>query len=485
MPPRKVEPHLIVILGATGDLTHRKLLPALYRLEEQGLLSDKSYILGAARSAEHNDEDFRKWALESLKAAGFTSAGMEKWCNERLFYHPIGQSEAEDIKSLAERIRLLENEKLLTGNRAFYLALPPAVFTATIAALGQAGLNKSAGWTRIVIEKPFGRDLASAESLNKLVHTYYDESQIYRIDHYLGKETVQNLLAFRFGNAIFESLWNRDRIEHVCITVAEDLGVEHRAGYYEQAGAMRDMIQNHLTQLLTLTAMEIPSAMDADAIRSEKIKVLKSICPIRPENIVFGQYAGGTIGGKTVPGYLEEKGVAPDSQTETFVTIRLEIDNWRWQGVPFFLRTGKRMASRVSQIEVTFRRPPVLVFGMHGDKRLHPNVLTMALQPDEGFDLSFEVKAPGMPVQLKTQEMRFRYNETFGTLPEAYETLLLDIIVGDQTLFVHAEEAESSWRLYSPLFDLQIPLRRYPAGTWGPAAADQLIEEAEQDEHGG
>jgi glucose-6-phosphate 1-dehydrogenase len=327
----------------------------------------------------------------------------------------------------------------------------------------------------VVIEKPFGRDLASSIALNRSIHEYFDESQVYRIDHYLGKETVQNLLVFRFANAVFESIWNRDRIESVQITVAEDLGVEHRGRYYEGAGALRDMVQNHLTQLLTLIAMEIPSAFDAEAIRVEKLKVLRSLAPIRTEDVVFGQYGPGTIGGAAVPAYRTEPDVAPDSSTETYVALRLEIANWRWYGVPFFLRTGKRLPRRATEIAVRFRCPPVSIFRDLPPHAVASNVLVITIQPDEGFALGFQVKAPGQPLEIVSEFLHFRYGETFQRLPEAYETLLLDVMLGDQTLFVWSEVAETAWRIYAPLIETRPPLYPYAAGTWGPAEADRLV----------
>jgi glucose-6-phosphate 1-dehydrogenase len=475
MPDKQLEPHIAVILGGKGDLMGRKLLPSIYHLSKQDYFTDNTIVLGVARDRTWNDAKFRSWSKDELSASGYSGNDARQWCDNQLYYHPAGEGELKDYQSLAERVNSLEKERGLPGNRVFYLAIPPGAYPSTITALGEAGVHHGKGWTRIVIEKPFGRDLQSARALNQLIHKYFDESQIYRIDHYLGKETVQNLMAFRFGNAIFESLWNRDRIQNVQIIVAEELGVEHRAGYYERAGALRDMVQNHLTQLLTITAMEVPAAFEADAIRHEKIKVLRSIAPIQMENLVFGQYGPGTIDGKDVPGYRQEPGIAADSQTETFVSMRLEIDNWRWQGVPFILRTGKRLQKRLSQIIVNFRRPPISIFRSSESCQVHPNVLTITVQPDEGFDLSFEVKAPGAPLQLQTQSMRFRYADAFGPLPDAYETLLLDIVRGDQTLFVHAEETEASWQLYSPLLDQPRSVKLYPAGSWGPKEAGQFI----------
>jgi glucose-6-phosphate 1-dehydrogenase len=447
---------LLVILGATGDLASRKLVPALYRLSEDVPADKRFRILGVGTDHERNDEAFRKSILEAVAEMGGAKFD-PAWAEQTLFYEKIGRGGPEDYRRLAERVEALEKSERLSGNRVFYLALPPSIFPAAITRLGECGLNNGPGWTRLVIEKPFGTDLKSAESLNKLAHQYFDEKQVYRIDHYLGKETVQNLLVFRFANSLFEPLWNRDRVESVEIMVSESLGVEHRGRYYDHAGALRDMIQNHLTQLLTLTAMEPPASFDAGSIQHEKVKVLQSIRPIRPSDVVFGQYARGQVDGKPVSGYRQEPNVAPDSRTETFVAMRLWVSNWRWQGVPFCLRTGKRLPDRVSRIVVHFRCPPVLLF-----------------QPDEGFDLQFEVKSPGVPFRMATQSLRFRYSEAFQASPEAYETLLLDVLLGDPTQFVRDDWVESSWRLYEPILENRPPIALYPAGTWGPKEADRL-----------
>jgi glucose-6-phosphate 1-dehydrogenase len=481
--PQIVEPHLFVVMGATGDLMKRKILPALFRLAEHGKLGDRFVVLGAARPADVDDHTFRSTACEVLQAARLENSSSRRWCQSRLYYQPLPDDTPEMYRDLTARIRALEESHGLPGNRVFYLALPPVAFPTTIAMLGQSGLDRSPGWTRLVIEKPFGRDLASAQELNRTVHRSFDESQVYRIDHYLGKETIQNLLTFRFANSIFETLWNRDRIKSVAITVAESLGVEHRAAYYESAGALRDMIQNHLTQLLTVTAMEFPAAFDARAIRYEKVKVLQSIRPISPEQVVLGQYTHGSIGGVEVPGYREEPGVKSDSDTETFVRLRLQIANWRWHGVPFYLSTGKRLAQRVSRIDITFRRPPGTIFKPLQTGVIHPNVLVITLQPNEGFDLQFEVKAPGQLIRLVPQNLHFRYAEAFAALPAAYETLLLDVMLGDQTLFVSADWAEASWRLYAPLLDQRLPVHPYRAGTWGPAAASGPLWPPKISEH--
>ncbi|MFB3131828.1 MAG: glucose-6-phosphate dehydrogenase [Rhodothermales bacterium] len=476
MPAHDVSPHLFVIFGATGDLNHRKLLPALYHLMEKEGVVGQCYVLGVSRR-DLSDEAFRATARESLAVKGYLAENVQRWTDKHLFYQCVGKEPA-DFEALRARIEALEEKHHLPGNRVFYLSLPPRVFSSTTEALGEVGLNTSSGWTRLVVEKPFGRDLASARSLNELIHRHFDESQVYRIDHYLGKETVQNLLAFRFANMLFESAWNRDRIEHVEITVAESLGLAGRAGYYDKAGALRDMLQNHLTQLFTLIAMEVPSAFEAEAIRQEKIKVLKSVQPIDPErDVVFGQYIMGQVGDERVPGYLQEEGIEGISSTETYAAVRLYVENWRWQGVPFILRAGKRMAKRLTQIAVRFHRAPVSLFKTSGITcDINPNVLLITLQPNEGFDLRFDVKVPGEPFKLKTQQFKFRYESAFGgKLPEAYETLLLDVITGDQTLFVHAEEVEASWALYLPLLENDIPSHPYVAGSWGPKEATRRL----------
>ncbi|MCK9374694.1 MAG: glucose-6-phosphate dehydrogenase [Syntrophobacterales bacterium] len=472
-----LEPHLFVVLGATSDLMRRKLLPALYRLRIEGAIHTPLIILGVSRKAGFTDADFQDLAREALVAADPAHSETGPWCDECLYFQSLGAGSPEDFQALAARIQTLEQKHSLPGNRVFYLALPPAKFMATIAGLGQAGLNQGPGWTRLVVEKPFGNDLASAQALNAQTHDVFDESQVYRIDHYLGKETVQNLLVFRFANAIFEPLWHRNLVKSVQITVAESLGAAGRAGYYDQTGALRDMVQNHLTQLLTLTAMEVPVGFDAESIRAEKAKVLRAIAPVKPEHVTYGQYVRGAIDGQAVPGYQEEPGVAPDSHTETFVALKLFVENWRWEGVPFYLVTGKRLPRRFTQIAVTFRCPPVWVFEPHYAGTCSPNVLVFTVQPDEGFDLKFEVKAPGEPLEFKTQRLRYRYAEEFAPLPEAYETLLLDIMAGDQTLFVRADEVEWAWRIYAPALDPPpAAVLPYPAGAWGPARAESCME---------
>ncbi len=468
-------PSLFVIFGARGDLTRRKLLPALHRLLQREELRERVHLLGVGSRADVDDEGFRAESREALRQSGVDAAGLQAWCDHCLHYQCVGRDAPEDFARLAQRIEALEREHHLGGDRAFYLALPPVAFPTTIAGLGGAGLNQGPGWTRLVIEKPFGRDLDSARQLDQLVHRYFREDQVYRIDHYLGKETVQNLLVLRFANAIFELLWNRDHVQSVQITVAEDLGVEGRGRYYETAGALRDMVQSHLTQLLTLIAMEIPVASEDDAVRNEKVKVLRSLAPIRPEDVVFGQYTRGAAGARPLTAYREEPDVARDSAVETFVALRLGVVNWRWYGVPFYIRTGKRMPRRATTIAVVFHRPPVSIFRNLPGDQFAPNVLRITIQPDEGFQLDFEVKAPGAPIKVVHESLRFHYAEKFARLPDAYETLLLDILLGDQTLFVRSDVTEEAWRIYAPVMQSPPPVELYAAGSWGPAGADALL----------
>ncbi len=465
---------VFVIFGGTGDLSRRKLLPAIARLGAEGHLHTNVRVLAVGRSPKE-DEAFRTTAREALKAAGLPDKQIEG-CAKRLHYHALGKGEADDYRGLRQRLEALCSENDIPHNYAFYMSLPPRAFPRTVAGLGGAGLNKSAGWVRLVVEKPFGKDLASAQELNELVHEHFSEEQIYRIDHYLGKETVQNLLVFRLANAFIESSWNRERIDAVQITVGEHLGVGTRAEYYDHSGALRDMMQNHLTQLLTLVAMEVPSSFSADAIRHEKIKVLRSIAPIVPErDVVRAQYTAGEVKGEHIPGYLESDGVAEGSQTETFVAMKLSVDSWRWQGVPFYLRTGKCLPAKTTQIAVRFREAPVSYFGQMGCTQDTADVLTITLQPNEGFTFHVDIKKPGSPLRLERIPLQFSYDDHFeGSMPDAYKTLLLDVLNGDQTLFVHGDEVEESWRVYTPLIENPTAICNYVAGTWGPSEADHL-----------
>jgi glucose-6-phosphate 1-dehydrogenase len=462
----RFEPHLLVMFGATGDLARRKLIPAIYRLLEARDFADTTHLLGVATS-EREDDEFRSMIRQALVESGVAPEDAARWCDECVSYQSLGRG----FDALAERIAEIEDRHGLPGNRALYLAIPPTVFDDTLDGLAAAGLTSSDGWTRVVVEKPFGTDLESARHLNTILHRHLTEEQIFRIDHYLAKETVQNLLAFRFANMLFEAGWNRAQIDSVQITMAETLGLEGRAKYFDEAGIIRDIIQNHLLQVLTLVAMEPPVRLDAQSIRDEKLKVLRSIYPVTREAVTRGRYGPGEIDGRSVPGYLEEEGIAVSSTTETYASIRIAVDNWRWHGVPFVLRAGKRMPTRLTQIAVRYKEPPVSLFEVDGSCRVHANVLYITLQPDEGFHLSFDVKRPGEGMELVTQDLEFHYADAFGWLPDAYETLLADLLAGDQTLFVRGDEAEEAWRILAPALDLADEPLEYPAGTWGPEGA--------------
>ncbi len=476
------EPAVFVIFGGTGDLAKRKLFPALCHNAVGGQLHERTLILGLGRSPIA-EAAYRADVRSALAKAGLADEA-ERLVG-RVFYQAIGRGSDDDYRALAERLEKLCAAHEIPPNYAMYLSLPPHVMPATIEGLGGAGLNNTRGWTRVVLEKPFGKDLKSAQELNALVHRHFREDQIYRIDHYLGKETVQNLLVFRLANGLIESAWNRDRVHSVQIIVAEDLGVGSRAGYYDTSGALRDMVQNHISQLLTLVAMEVPSSFDAEAIRYEKVKVLRSMAPIDLNSVVRGQYTAGTASGHAVRGYLEEANVPAGSQTETFVAMKLFVDSWRWQGVPFYIRTGKRLPRKTTQIAVRFRSAPVSFFKKVGCRLESSDVLLITLQPDEGFSFHFDIKKPGDPFQIESIPLSFSYDERYHQIHDAYQTLLLDVLEGDQTLFVHATEVEASWKLFTGLLEAPPPVRPYAAGSWGPPEADGLaIPESGLWQHG-
>jgi glucose-6-phosphate 1-dehydrogenase len=486
---RTAPPCAVVIFGASGDLTSRKLVPALYDLALQRLLPPEFAVVGCARRP-YSDEAFRAMLRETADEFARTRpVRPEVWESfaSGISYVRGDPHDPATYQALAARLDDLDRTRGTGGHRLFYLATPPTLFPVIVGQLGAAGLNRPPcpdGWVRIVIEKPFGRDLASARELNRAVQAVFRESQIYRIDHYLGKETVQNILAFRFSNRLWEPLWNEQHIDHVQITVAESIGVEERGGYYEQAGALRDMLQNHMLQLLTMVAMEPPVTFEAEAVRDEKLKVLRAIRPISPAGfttqVVRGQYGEGWVAGQRVPAYRDEPGVSPTSNTETFVAVKLYLDTWRWANTPFYLRHGKRLPKRATEIVVQFKRPPHLPFGGGAAVGLDPNLLILRVQPDEGITLQFGAKVPGPAMQLRSVNMDFFYGSSFLVeSPDAYERLLLDCMLGDRTLFMRADEVEQAWAFVTPLLEAwqreEPAFPNYAAGTWGPAAAEQLI----------
>jgi glucose-6-phosphate 1-dehydrogenase len=484
---RTAAPCAVVIFGASGDLTKRKLIPALYSLMRQNLLPSNFYILGAART-EMSDDDFRSAMREAVQE--FSDEGSDDetlWQNfaKRLHYAAVSPDQPATGEKLSRRLDQMDGEWATGKNRLFYLATPPSSFSPFIRLLAASGMNRSdSGWTRIIVEKPFGRDYESARALNREILEVFREEQIFRIDHYLGKETVQNIMVLRFANGIFEPLWNQRYIDHIQITAAENIGVENRGSYYEQAGAFRDMIQNHMMQLLTLVAMEPPVAMEAESVRDEKTKVLRAIRPIQKQDVpqfaFRGQYKEGAIEGEAVSGYQQEQNVNPNSRTETFAAVKFFIDNWRWADVPFYLRSGKRLPKRVTEIAIQYKKVPHLLFANDGDQ-IQPNFLIVRIQPDEGISLKFGAKLPGQQIRIRQVSMDFQYGTSFGKRsPEAYERLLLDAMVGDSTLYARGDFVELSWKLVMPILDAwkesDSPLPTYAAGSWGPEEADQFIE---------
>ena len=482
-------PCVLVIFGASGDLAKRKLIPAVYEMMREKLLPDQFVLVGYSRSAM-TDAQYRDECREAVTKFARTKPvdpAVWKKIENNIAYVQGDYGSADDYRRLEERLRQFDKEKGTAGNRMFYLSTPPNTFEPIISCLGQQQRErKPSGWERIIIEKPFGRDGDSARKLNKLLHEYFAEEQVFRIDHYLGKETVQNLMVMRFGNAIFEPLWNYKYIDHVQITVSETLGVGSRGGYYDKSGALRDMVQNHMFQLMALVAMEPPAALDAISIRDEKVKVFKSIRPIREDAVdqftVRGQYGAGEAAGQKTGGYLTEKDVPPDSRTETFAALKLYIDNWRWSGMPFYLRTGKFLSEKISEIAVRFRSPPLTLFQKQCESSVYPNDLIIRVQPDEGMSWRLNAKVPGGTLNIKSVALDFQYNTAFNVEPpEAYERLIFDAISsGDQTLFIRGDEAEAAWAVIDPIEHGWAKSKRLPEayvpGSWGPKNALHLIE---------
>ncbi len=488
--PIAADPATVVIFGGGGDLAHRKLLPALYNLFVDGLLPPRVAVVGVGRKPM-DDAAYRKFAREGVERFSRRPPDPERWdaFAEALYFASASLEDARAFSSLGARLDIVEHERGLPGNRLYYMAVPPALFVPTVEQLQRAGFvtpPEGRPFSRLVVEKPIGHDLESARAIDDAIAAVFDERQIFRIDHYLGKETVQNILVLRFANSIFEPLFNHRHVDHVQITVAEEEGVGTRAGYYDEAGALRDMVQNHMLQLLALVAMEPPWSLDAEVVRDEKTKVFRALRPMTPERVdhqvVRAQYTAGFDMGAPVPGYRAEPGVAPGSRTETFVALQTFVDNWRWAGVPFFLRTGKRLPKRASEISVHLKPVPQILFNAEGLAPLDPNVLTVRIQPDEGFAFGISSKIPGPQVRIYPARMTFSYASTFGSSsPEAYEHLLLDVLAGDATLFIRRDAVEAAWAWLQPVLVRWADqgascLATYPAGDWGPPEADALIQ---------
>ena len=467
-------PQAIVIFGASGDLTRRKILPALYNLHVEGLLPERYAIIGYART-EWSEEEFRDHANSGIAEFSPSSFDEKAWAAFASGLHYVSGAfdEPHCFSHLIEEIRHLDDEKRLEGRRLYYCATPPSAFPSIVMRIGEEG---NPGEASIVFEKPFGRDLESARELNRIVHAVFDESRVFRIDHYLGKETVQNILMFRFANSMWERVWHREAIDHLQITVSEDIGVGSRGAYYEEAGAIRDILQNHVLQVLAFLAMEPPRSLDAEAIRDEKVKLLRAIHVFQPEDVVRGQYASCEIDGSSVRGYHQEEGVDPRSTVETYAAVRAHVDNWRWSDVPIFLRTGKRMPRRTTQVIVGMREAPGYLFEDAGISPGVANHLSIEIQPNEGIALAFNAKLPGPEVVLKPVHMNFSYDDAFGAGPaEAYELLLHEAMEGDRTLFIREDEVERSWEIVDAVLRGDTPVYPYDAGTGGPKEADDLI----------
>ncbi|MGZ8752386.1 MAG: glucose-6-phosphate dehydrogenase, partial [Acidimicrobiia bacterium] len=482
----------LVVFGATGDLAGRKLYPALAALADARQLPRRFAIVGVART-EMDDAELADRLRKAIIDAGTSPEEIAAFDELEICIRYVAGSadDPETYETLSNVLDECDTRQATSGNRLYYLSTIPQLFPVIVEHLGAAGLAEEPPGTfrRLVIEKPFGHDLESAIELNDRLHTAFAEHQIFRIDHYLAKETVQNILAMRFANAIFEPLWNRRYVDYVEITVAEALGVEHRGTFYEQSGALRDIVQNHVLQVLALIAMEAPASFAADAVRDEKVKVLRSIRPLAPDRlaevVVRGQYAAGEIGGEPVRGYREEEGVARDSATETYLALRIEVDNWRWAGVPFLIRTGKRLPRRVTEVALHYKRVPFLPLPSSAVDSIEPNTTVLRIQPREGIEVSFAAKVPGSPFRVRTVPLEFSYDRFAERAPEAYERVLFDALQGDPTLFIREDEVDQAWRVVQPLIDAfragTVPLHRYPAGTWGPLEAEMLF--TEPDDH--